>query len=125
MIPVNPSKIVGEVPKSVHLTWTNVGIGLLFLLLDATLSVFLELGLSMSIITAAIRCVVQLSLMVSFGGSNLDFFRISRTDVGKRVIPHLQGLVLQKVFESDNPWAVAGITCEPITWLLDTMPEWL
>jgi ABC-type iron transport system FetAB permease component len=75
MIPVNPNKIMEDVPKTVHLTWTNVGIGLLFLLLDATLSVFLELGLSMSIITAAIRCIVQLSVMVSFCGSSLEFLR--------------------------------------------------
>lgn len=58
-------KVVGEVPKTAHLTWTNVGIGLLFLLLDAALSIFLELGLSASLITAAIRCIVQLSVMVS------------------------------------------------------------
>lgn len=78
------TSVIDEVPKTAHLTWTHVGIGLLFLLLDASLSVFFQLGLSASIITAALRCIVQLSVM---------------------------GLVLQKVFESDNPWAVAGITC--------------
>lgn len=56
--------MLDEVPKTAHLTWTNVGIGVLFLLLDAALSVTLELGLSVSLITAAIRCVVQLSVMV-------------------------------------------------------------
>jgi len=64
MIPGNSSKFMDEVPKTAHLTWGNVAIGLLFLLLDASLSVFLELGLSMSLITAAIRCIVQLSVMV-------------------------------------------------------------
>ncbi|PVF99707.1 hypothetical protein CPB86DRAFT_702640 [Serendipita vermifera] len=74
----------GDVPKTAHLTWVNVGIGLLFLLLDASLSVFFQLGLEASLLIAAARCILQLSVM---------------------------GLVLQKVFETNNPWAVAGISC--------------
>lgn len=53
-----------EAPKPAYLTWTNIGIGLLFLLLDALLSVTLQLGLSTSLLTAAARCVVQLTVMV-------------------------------------------------------------
>lgn len=78
------SFLQGGTPQAAHLTWINIGIGLLFLLLDALLSVTLQLGLSTSLLTAAARCVIQLTLM---------------------------GFVLQKVFETDNPWAVAGITC--------------
>ncbi|CCA73581.1 hypothetical protein PIIN_07533 [Serendipita indica DSM 11827] len=71
-------------PKPAHLTWTNIGVGLLFLLLDAFLSWYFALGLSTSLLVAAARCVVQLTVM---------------------------GFVLQRVFETDSPWAVAGITC--------------
>ncbi|CAG7849542.1 SubName: Full=Uncharacterized protein {ECO:0000313/EMBL:CCA73581.1} [Serendipita indica DSM 11827] len=70
-------------PKPAHLTWTNIGVGLLFLLLDAFLSWYFALGLSTSLLVAAARCVVQLTVM---------------------------GFVLQRVFETDSPWAVAGIT---------------
>lgn len=77
--------MLGEVPKTGYLTWTNVGIGLLFLVLDAVLSVILNLGLSTSLLTAAARCVIQLTAM---------------------------GFVLKSVFETNNPWAVAGISCK-------------
>ncbi|KAG8828004.1 hypothetical protein FRC19_010512 [Serendipita sp. 401] len=72
------------VPEPAHLTWVNIAIGLLFLLLDASLSIFFQLGLSVSLLTAAARCVLQLTVM---------------------------GFVLQRVFETNSPWAVAGITC--------------
>jgi hypothetical protein len=55
---------MGEAPKQAYLTWTNIGIGLLFLLLDALLSITLQLGLSASLLTAAARCVIQLTVMV-------------------------------------------------------------
>ena len=64
------------------LTWLNVGIGLLFIIFDAILSLILGLGIGTSLVVASIRCVVQLSIM---------------------------GLVLDRVFASDNIWAVAGI----------------
>jgi len=44
----------------------------------------LKLGVEVSLLTAAARCILQLSVMAS---------------------------VLQKVFETQNPWAVAGIAC--------------
>jgi hypothetical protein len=96
MIPVNPSKVLEEVPKTAHLTWTNVGIGLLFLLLDAALSVFLELGLSMSLITAALRCVVQLSVMVSFSDPVQNFHEFSGLTVGPPVISKPSGACFAK-----------------------------
>jgi ABC-type iron transport system FetAB permease component len=77
--------MLGEVPKTAYLTWANVAIGLLFLLLDVALSFFLQLGLSTSLLTAAARCVIQLTIM---------------------------GFVLKSVFETNHPWAVAGISCK-------------
>lgn len=47
-----------------HLTWVNVGIGLLFLIADAILSLTLKLGVEVSLLTAAARCIIQLSVMV-------------------------------------------------------------
>jgi ABC-type iron transport system FetAB permease component len=49
-----------------HLTWVNVGIGLLFLVADAILSLVLKLGVEVSLLTAAARCILQLSVMVRF-----------------------------------------------------------
>jgi ABC-type iron transport system FetAB permease component len=67
------------------LTWENVGLAFSFILFDAIFSRLFGLGVGSSLVTAAVRCVVQLTLVA---------------------------LVLQKVFEADNPWAVAGIACE-------------
>jgi ABC-type iron transport system FetAB permease component len=64
------------------LGWTNVVIGLLFIAFDAVLSLVLGLGIGGSLVVAAARCVVQLTVM---------------------------GLVLDKVFASQNVWGVAGI----------------
>ena len=47
-----------------YLTWFNVGIGLLFLIADAILSLTLKLGVEVSLLTAAARCIIQLSIMV-------------------------------------------------------------
>lgn len=68
--------------SSPTLSWLNVGTGFLFILLDAVLSSALGLGIGGSLVVAAIRCVIQLSVM---------------------------GLVLDKVFASDNVWGVIGI----------------
>ncbi|KAG9099082.1 hypothetical protein FS749_002153 [Ceratobasidium sp. UAMH 11750] len=70
--------------QNTHLTWTNVGIGFAFVAVDAVVSYSLGLGVGTSLVSAAIRCIVQLSIM---------------------------GLVLQSVFETTTPWAVAGISC--------------
>jgi hypothetical protein len=72
---------------SPHLTWLNVGFGFLFILFDAILSATLGLGIGGSLVVAATRCVIQLSIM---------------------------GLVLDKVFASDNIWGVIGIARESV-----------
>ncbi|WVQ76724.1 hypothetical protein IAR50_006398 [Cryptococcus sp. DSM 104548] len=65
-----------------YLTWTNVFIGLLFIVFDSVLSLFLGLGISSSLIVAALRCIVQLTIM---------------------------GTILGQVFASNNVWGVFGI----------------
>ena len=65
-----------------HLTWANVGIGFSFILFDSIISSVFGLGVGTALITAAVRCVVQLAVVA---------------------------LLLQKVFEAENPWAVGGI----------------
>lgn len=70
-----------------HLTWTNVGLGFLFIVFDAIVSTSLGLGVGRSLVTAALRCMVQLSLMA---------------------------LVLQKIFEAKNPFGVAGLACKSV-----------
>lgn len=70
------------IDSSPHLTWTNVFIGFLFVIFDSVLSIILGLGIASSLLIAAVRCVIQLSIM---------------------------GLVLGKVFASNNIWGVAGI----------------
>lgn len=74
----------GAPTDSTHLDWTNVGLGFSFILFNALLSTSLQLGVGSSLLSAAVRCVVQLALVA---------------------------LVLQKVFETNNPWAVGGIAC--------------
>ncbi|KZT01548.1 UPF0014-domain-containing protein [Laetiporus sulphureus 93-53] len=64
------------------LTWPNVGLAFSFILFDAVVSVTFGLGVGSSLVTAAVRCVLQLSLLA---------------------------LILDKVFSTNNPWAVAGI----------------
>ncbi|KAH0832981.1 hypothetical protein J3R83DRAFT_11959 [Lanmaoa asiatica] len=65
-----------------NLTWANVGLGLAFIFFNALVSTTLHLGVGSSLVTSAFRCIVQLAIM---------------------------GLVLQRVFETNNPWAVGGI----------------
>lgn len=75
--------MLDDMPQpGVTLTWTNVALGLLFIVFDAVLSGILGLGIGTQLVVAALRCIVQLSIM---------------------------GLVLGKVFESNNIWAVFGI----------------
>lgn len=71
-------------PDGTHLTFNNIGLAFSFILFDALVSTTLGLGVGSSLVTASVRCVVQLSLVA---------------------------LILQKVFEANNPWAVAGIAC--------------
>jgi len=73
----------GPADPTTNLQWLNVGLGLSFILFDAVVSVVLQLGVGRSLITAALRCIIQLSVMA---------------------------LVLESVFRTKNPWAVAGIS---------------
>lgn len=73
---------MAETTPDTQLTWINVAIGLLFIVFDAVLSGVLGLGIGTSLMVAAARCILQLSVM---------------------------SLVLGKVFESHNIFAVAGI----------------
>lgn len=74
----------GHTPTTnTHLEWSNVGLGFAFIALNAFISHTLDLGVGRSLLTAALRCIVQLAVVA---------------------------LILAKVFESNNLWAVAGIT---------------
>ncbi|KAJ3518653.1 hypothetical protein NM688_g9407 [Phlebia brevispora] len=66
------------------LTYGNVALAFSFIVFNAVVSRTFSLGVGTSLVTAAVRCVVQLTLVA---------------------------LILQKVFETNNPWAVAGIAC--------------
>ncbi|KZS92532.1 UPF0014-domain-containing protein [Sistotremastrum niveocremeum HHB9708] len=68
--------------SNTHLTWTNVAIGGTFIVFDAVVSLVFGLGVGSSLVTAAIRCVLQLSVMA---------------------------LLLGSIFSTGSPWAVAGI----------------
>ncbi|KAG1821979.1 uncharacterized protein BJ212DRAFT_933489 [Suillus subaureus] len=74
----------GAPTDTTHLDWGNVGLGFSFILFNGLISTSLQLGVGSSLLSAAIRCVVQLGLVA---------------------------LVLQKVFETNNPWAVGSIAC--------------
>ena len=68
-----------------NLAWTNVAIGLAFIIFDVGVSSVLRLGISISLLVAALRCIGQLAVVAT---------------------------VLQGVFEQKNPWSVGGIVCE-------------
>lgn len=68
-----------------HLTWGNVGLGFAFVVFDAVVSQVFGLGVGTPLVISAVRCIVQLGVMA---------------------------LVLQKIFETNNPWGVAGIACK-------------
>lgn len=71
--------------SDVTLTYAQVGLAFSFICFDALVSFGFGLGIGSSLITAAVRCVLQLAVVAT---------------------------LLQKVFEADNPWAVAGIAGE-------------
>ena len=73
--------------SNTHLTWSNVGFGFSFVVFDAVISRAFGLGVGVPLLTAAVRCVVQLAIMA---------------------------LVLQEIFEAENPWGVAGLACETL-----------
>lgn len=70
---------------SATLTWWNVGLAFSFVAFNATISKIYNLGIGVSLLTAAVRCIIQLALVAS---------------------------LLQSVFETNNPWAVGGIARE-------------
>lgn len=72
----------GPADSKTHLTWANVGLGFAFVAFDAIISRIFGLGVGVPLVTAAVRCIIQLALMA---------------------------LVLQKIFDADNPWGVAGL----------------
>lgn len=74
----------GEPTERTHLTWANVGLGFTFVVFDAAISQGFGLGVGLPLVTAAIRCIIQLAIMA---------------------------LVLQKIFDAENPWGVAGLAC--------------
>ncbi|KAK7466060.1 hypothetical protein VKT23_004784 [Stygiomarasmius scandens] len=69
-------------PDSQNLAWTNVFVALIFILFNAFISHKFKLGVGVSLIVAAARCMVQLAVVAT---------------------------LLGKVFETDSPWAVGGI----------------
>ena len=69
---------------SSNLTWINVGIALALILFDIAVSAVFRLGIGLSLIIAALRCISQLALVAA---------------------------VLHRVFEAKNPWVVGLICC--------------
>ncbi|KAJ2233571.1 hypothetical protein H4R99_008208 [Coemansia sp. RSA 1722] len=65
------------------LTWYNVGVASLMLVFNIALSSWFGLGLSTSLVVAAVRCVVQLTLL---------------------------GFVLKQIFLTENPVYIFGMT---------------
>ncbi|KAI6129912.1 hypothetical protein EV401DRAFT_1927283 [Pisolithus croceorrhizus] len=49
--------------ESTHLSWANVALGLSFILFDAVVSTSFNLGVGSSLISAALRCIVQLAIV--------------------------------------------------------------
>lgn len=70
--------------SNTHLTWASISLAFTFIALDAFLSLVFGLNIGTSLVTAAVRCVLQLALMA---------------------------LVLKSVFQANNPWVVAGLAC--------------
>ena len=77
--------------SSSELTWVNVGIALVFILFNIGISAFFRLGVGLSLFIAALRCVGQLAVVAT---------------------------ILQKVFETEEPWLVALICCA--SFILDS-----
>ena len=72
-----------------NITYGNVALAFAcFILFDTSISTFWGLGVGSAIITAAVRCVMQLSLVA---------------------------LLWKQVFEANNPWLVAAIACASLS----------
>lgn len=68
-----------------ELGWSHVGFGLTFIAFNSIISQALQLHIGASLVFAALRCVVQLTLVAT---------------------------ILQQVFAAENFWAVVGIACK-------------
>lgn len=66
------------------LGWGHIALAFTFILFDVMVSAYFGLGIERGLLTASIRCVVQLAIMA---------------------------VLLHGVFSAENPWAVAGIAC--------------
>ncbi|KAG6873466.1 hypothetical protein C0995_015169 [Termitomyces sp. Mi166 len=74
---------MSDVPEPItHLGWGHIALGFTFILFDVGISAYFGLGIERGLLTAAIRCVIQLAIMA---------------------------VLLHGVFSAENPWAVAGI----------------
>ncbi|KAJ2725211.1 hypothetical protein GGI07_001473 [Coemansia sp. Benny D115] len=85
---LSSASILGEKPTDPEapdapLTWMNVGIAAMLLLFNIVLSSWFGLGLSSSLVVAAVRCVLQLTLL---------------------------GMVLKELFLTENPVYIFGMT---------------
>jgi hypothetical protein len=76
---------LAERPEQPPLGWTNVSVALAFILFDVGLSTVFRLGLGVSLVVAAGRCMGQLTVVAT---------------------------LLHEVFENRNPRTVALIACE-------------
>ena len=70
--------------SSGDLTWINVAIALVLVLVNIGVSAVFRLGIGMSLLIAALRCIGQLTLVAE---------------------------VLHRVFETRNPWLVSLVCC--------------
>lgn len=76
-----PSELSTDDPR---LSWLNVALAFSFILANIFISHIFGLDVGTSLLIAAVRCVVQLGIVA---------------------------VLLQSVFETEDPWAVAGIAC--------------
>ncbi|RXW19605.1 hypothetical protein EST38_g6246 [Candolleomyces aberdarensis] len=74
--------VFSKIPNNTELQWVNVAIALSFILFDIGVSSVFRLGLSTSLFIATVRCTGQLAVVAT---------------------------LLQKVFETKNPWIVSLI----------------
>lgn len=77
------------------LGWSQVGLAFTFIVFNSMISEVLQLGIGGSIMSAALRCAVQLTLMAT---------------------------ILQHVFAAENFWAVVGIACKSVVVYLAAVP---
>ena len=77
--------IEGPTNGQADLSWTNVAMAMAFIVFNVGVSTVCRLGVGVSLMVAALRCIGQLAVVAT---------------------------LLQKVFETRNPWLVALISCK-------------